>query len=93
MGMTTGEQRWLLVRHQYDADDRHSSGAVIIFMVIVPVTPKGLDALVPQPPKNPQQEQKQTDRTIVVQILHRRRGRRRTRSTRPTSKGASCCPG
>ena len=26
---------------------------LIIFMVIVPVTPKGLQALVPQPPKNP----------------------------------------
>jgi len=25
---------------------------LIIFMVIVPVTPKGLDALVPQPPKH-----------------------------------------
>jgi biopolymer transport protein ExbD/TolR len=25
---------------------------LIIFMVIVPVTPRGLDALVPQPPKN-----------------------------------------
>lgn len=41
---------------------------LIIFMVIVPVTPKGLDALVPQPPKNPQQQQP-NDRTIVVQIL------------------------
>ncbi|QNI31489.1 biopolymer transporter ExbD [Alloacidobacterium dinghuense] len=41
---------------------------LIIFMVIVPVTPKGLDALVPQPPKNPQQEQP-NDRTIVVSIL------------------------
>jgi biopolymer transport protein TolR len=40
---------------------------LIIFMVIVPVTPKGLDALVPQPPKNPQQ-QNPTDRTIVVQV-------------------------
>ena len=40
---------------------------LIIFMVIVPQTPKGLDALVPQPPKNPQQEQP-NDRTIVVQI-------------------------
>jgi biopolymer transport protein ExbD len=40
---------------------------LIIFMVIVPVTPKGLDALVPQPPKNPQQEQP-NDRTIVVSI-------------------------
>jgi biopolymer transport protein TolR len=42
---------------------------LIIFMVIVPVTPKGLDALVPQPPKNPTQ-QPQSDRTIVVQVLH-----------------------
>jgi biopolymer transport protein ExbD/biopolymer transport protein TolR len=25
---------------------------LIIFMVIVPLTPKGLDALIPQPPKN-----------------------------------------
>ncbi len=31
---------------------------LIIFMVIVPVTPKGLDALVPQPPKNPQQQRR-----------------------------------
>jgi biopolymer transport protein ExbD len=43
---------------------------LIIFMVIVPVTPKGLDALVPQPPKNAQQEQN-NDRTIVVQVTHR----------------------
>jgi biopolymer transport protein ExbD len=42
---------------------------LIIFMVIVPVTPKGLDALVPQPPKNPQQQPKNSDRTIVVQVL------------------------
>ena len=40
---------------------------LIIFMVIVPVTPKGLDALVPQPPKNPNQQQ-QNDRTIVVEV-------------------------
>jgi biopolymer transport protein TolR len=41
---------------------------LIIFMVIVPVVPRGLDALVPQPPKDktPQQE---NDRTIVVQVL------------------------
>ena len=44
---------------------------LIIFMVIVPVTPKGLDALVPQPPKNPQQQPPQNDRTIVVQVLYR----------------------
>ncbi len=43
---------------------------LIIFMVIVPVTPKGLDALVPQPPKHPNQDQP-NDRTIVVQITSR----------------------
>jgi biopolymer transport protein ExbD len=42
---------------------------LIIFMVIVPVTPKGLDALVPQPPKNPQQQEPDS-RTIVVSVLH-----------------------
>jgi biopolymer transport protein TolR len=40
---------------------------LIIFMVIVPVTPHGLDALVPQPPKNPQQTPP-NDRTIVVSV-------------------------
>ena len=42
---------------------------IIIFMVITPLTPKGLDALVPQP--NPNQEQPPEDilsRTIVVSI-------------------------
>ena len=43
---------------------------LIIFMVIVPVTPKGLDALVPQPPKNKTQDNP-NDRTIVVQVTHR----------------------
>jgi biopolymer transport protein TolR len=41
---------------------------LIIFMVIVPVTPRGLEALVPQPPKDKQQDQP-NDRTIVVQVL------------------------
>jgi biopolymer transport protein ExbD len=44
---------------------------LIIFMVIVPVTPKGLDALVPQPPKHPETKQDINERTIVVQILYR----------------------
>jgi biopolymer transport protein ExbD len=43
---------------------------LIIFMVIVPVVPKGLEALVPQPPKN-QTQQQNNDRTIVVQVLYR----------------------
>jgi biopolymer transport protein TolR len=42
---------------------------LIIFMVIVPVAPRGLEALVPQPPKNPQQQPPNNDRTIVVQVL------------------------
>ncbi len=41
---------------------------LIIFMVITPLTPKGLDALVPQPPKDKNQPQS-NDRTIVVQVL------------------------
>jgi biopolymer transport protein ExbD len=42
---------------------------LIIFMVITPLTPKGLDALVPQPPKNPQKQTSPDERTIVVQVL------------------------
>ena len=43
---------------------------LIIFMVITPLTPKGLDALVPQPPKDPQKAAARTDdRTIVVQVM------------------------
>ncbi len=42
---------------------------LIIFMVITPLTPKGLDALIPQPPKNPNQQQQTNERTIVVQLL------------------------
>jgi biopolymer transport protein TolR len=41
---------------------------LIIFMVIVPVTPHGLDTLVPQPPKNKTQDQP-NDRTIVVEVV------------------------
>jgi biopolymer transport protein ExbD len=43
---------------------------LIIFMVIVPTTPKGLDALVPQPPKT-QNNNPPPDRTIVVQVIYR----------------------
>src|ERR1035441_10552722 len=46
-------------------------GLLIIFMVIVPTVPKGLDALVPQPPKDPTKTPPPTDRTIVVQVLYR----------------------
>jgi len=42
---------------------------LIIFMVITPLTPKGLDALVPQPPKDQKQPPPDSDRTIVVQLM------------------------
>lgn len=42
---------------------------LIIFMVITPLTPKGLDALVPQPPKDQNNNPPPNDRTIVVQVL------------------------
>jgi biopolymer transport protein TolR len=41
---------------------------LIVFMAITPVTPHGLEALVPQPPKN-NQPQKENDTAIVVSIL------------------------
>jgi biopolymer transport protein TolR len=41
---------------------------IIIFMVITPLTPQGLSALVPQPPKDNKQPPP-GDRTIVVQVL------------------------
>jgi len=43
---------------------------LIIFMVITPLTPKGLNALVPQPaPPNQKQQQDIQAKTIVVQVL------------------------
>jgi len=42
---------------------------LIIFMVITPLTPKGLDTLVPQPNPNQQQNQELENKTVVVQIL------------------------
>jgi len=42
---------------------------LIIFMVITPLTPKGLDALVPQPPKDKEKNPPPSDRTVVVQLL------------------------
>src|SRR5574340_1282359 len=41
---------------------------LIIFMVITPLTPHGLDALVPQPPKNQQQQPPQDNRTVIITI-------------------------
>ena len=41
---------------------------LIIFMVITPLTPKGLDTLVPQPNPNKQENQEMNDKTVVVQV-------------------------
>jgi len=40
----------------------------IIFMVITPLTPKGLEALVPQPPPPNQQVKEDNTRTVVIVI-------------------------
>jgi biopolymer transport protein TolR len=42
---------------------------IIIFMVITPLTPKGMDTLVPQPSPNQQQNQELENKTVVVQVL------------------------
>src|SRR5882724_7558153 len=41
---------------------------IIIFMVITPLTPKGLDALVPQPPPPNQKPNESDQRTVVIVI-------------------------
>ena len=41
---------------------------IIIFMVITPLTPKGLEALVPQPPPPGQQANAADTRTVVISI-------------------------
>jgi biopolymer transport protein TolR len=47
---------------------------LIVFMVITPLTPKGLDALVPQPPPPNAPKNNTPDRTIVVQLIDRGAG-------------------
>lgn len=46
---------------------------LIIFMVITPLTPKGLDALVPQPNPNAQPDPEVLARTVVVSMDAARR--------------------
>jgi biopolymer transport protein TolR len=41
---------------------------IIIFMVITPLTPKGLEALVPQPPPPNQKPQESDSRTVVITV-------------------------
>src|SRR5260370_8548960 len=42
---------------------------LIIFMVITPLTPTGMDTLVPQPNPNQKQDQELENQTVVVQVL------------------------
>src|SRR5215475_14440696 len=41
---------------------------IIIFMVITPLIPKGLDTLVPQPNKDQKENQELENKTVVVQV-------------------------
>ena len=43
---------------------------IIIFMVITPRTPTGLQTLVPQPPPPNQKQTEPDQRTIVVQVMN-----------------------
>ena len=56
---------------------------LIIFMVITPLTPKGLEALVPQPPPPGAQADAASQRTVVIVI---NRDRSMLINTEPTSE-------
>lgn len=57
---------------------------LIIFMVITPLTPKGLDALVPQPPPPGAQASAGDQRTVVIVI---NRDKSMLINTEPTDEG------
>ncbi len=60
---------------------------LIIFMVITPLTPKGLDALVPQPNPNQNSTPPDQDRTVVIIIDKDRKMMLNTEPTDPTRLG------
>ena len=61
---------------------------LIIFMVITPLTPKGLDALVPQPPPpNAAPPPPGEDRTVVISIDKDKKMMINTEPTDPTRLG------
>jgi biopolymer transport protein ExbD len=60
---------------------------LIIFMVITPLTPKGLEALVPQPPPPNAPQQQDNDRTVVIIIDKDRKWMINTEQTDPTRAG------
>lgn len=60
---------------------------LIIFMVITPLTPKGLEALVPQPPPPNAPQQQDNDRTVVIIIDKDKKWMINTEQTDPTRAG------
>jgi biopolymer transport protein TolR len=60
---------------------------LIIFMVITPLTPKGLEALVPQPPPPNQPPSQADDRTVVIIIDKDKKWMINTEQTDPTRAG------
>ncbi len=60
---------------------------LIIFMVITPLTPKGLEALVPQPPPPNQPPTQSDDRTVVIIIDKDHKWAINTEPTDPSRAG------
>ncbi len=60
---------------------------IIIFMVITPLTPKGLEALIPQPPPKDSKPTPADQRTVVVTINkdHSMDDQHRTHRREPTA--------
>ncbi|HYA95666.1 MAG TPA: biopolymer transporter ExbD [Terriglobales bacterium] len=71
MGMTVGKSKGALSEMNVVPLIDILLVLLIIFMVINPNKPKGLDALVPQPaPPNQQQNQAINEKLVVVQVLN-----------------------
>jgi biopolymer transport protein TolR len=69
MGMTVGEHKGVVADMNVVPLIDILLVLIIIFMVITPTTPKGLDALVPQPaPPNAHEDPALLAKTIVVQV-------------------------
>src|SRR5215475_15244641 len=68
MGMEVGEQGGSLATPNVVPLIDILLVLIIIFMVITPLVPKGLDTLVPQPNPNQQQNQELENKTVVVQV-------------------------
>lgn len=70
MGMAVGENKGVMADMNVVPLIDILLVLLIIFMVITPLTPKGLEALVPQPsPPDAQQNQDIQAKTVVVQVL------------------------